>query len=270
LIDVAACRRKCEGCTDFTACWRVGDARGRIATLRIDGDRIAVEHPICQSRIDHERRERQAYLLRESGLTDEDRNYRFRNFPEAQFKRHETIVRTAQDFGTTYNGGQARGSYFAGPPGIGKTHLMLAILNACIGRGIHVIFDRADAIKDRLHAAAKSKDEHAVRELIDLYSTVPLLAIDEYAQEPLNDHWLQWQIDILNTRYRLGLPTLFTSNFDPVEVYENYMNDAREKQILALRSRIYAMARLMFMTGEDNRITYLGDALGPEEVDDGV
>jgi primosomal protein DnaI len=84
---------------------------------------------------------------------------------------------------------------------------------------------------------------------------VPVLAIDEFAQERANEFTLDKVFRIINYRFSNKLPTLFTSNYEPPIVYRTF-ND-QTKTVDAMISRIIQMTKIGRLTGPDARLQHM-------------
>ena len=261
LFDAADCRIKCRNCDNFASCWREGDARGRVPKVTVTDGILRIEPVTCIPYRKHLADEQQARLRSFSGMTEDHKTFTFETYPKEQAERHRSIYQWALEIAETYDGGRAKGLYLYGPTGIGKTHLMLAILNRLNERGVTSVFVRADGLLDRLREAIRADED--VDAVLERFATAPALGIDEFAQERFKEFGLESLLKILNARVQSGKLTLFTSNFHPAEAYERRYSEAPQ-QIDALRSRLYQLATAARMTGEDWRLMNL-DALGPEE-----
>jgi primosomal protein DnaI len=265
LYEVAKCRRKCDGCKGadgFLSCWRDGDARGTPYKLEVVDDEIRITQPICKPHLAFLHRQKQDALLKQSGMTADDRAFTFENYPGQQLEKHRRIFEWAFNFAEHHQiDEQGQGLFVFGPPGIAKTHLVLAITNRLNERGIPAIFVRTDNLIDQLRHAIASRQD--VDEVLERYMTAQVLVLDEFAQERVKDFSLESILKILNARMRAKLPTFFTSNFVPTMVYQKHF-DAYSEQIEALRSRLLALAIPAKMVGEDHRLNSIDLALGPD------
>ncbi|PWK10193.1 AFG1/ZapE family ATPase [Tumebacillus permanentifrigoris] len=260
ILDAANCRENCRRCTDFAGCWRDDEAKGHVTILTVKDGEIKLQRGVhCKPYREQLNRESQERMLIASGMTAKERGFTFENFPEQQRKRHGDILQHAEGF---LNGQSKSGLYLWGPPGIAKTHLMLAVMNRLNERGTLAVYVRADRMIDQLRDAIRfNGDVDAVQER---YMTAPVLGIDEFAQERLTDYGLESMIKILNARAATGLPTWFTSNFRPDMAYERSYEKYPE-QIDALRSRVALLAIPARMAGEDWRLNSYDLMMGPDE-----
>src|SRR5215470_7529187 len=95
-----------------------------------------------------------------------------------------------------------------GPPGTGKSHLVQAIGQAAIQQGYRVLYREAHKLIEDLADAAL---DHNRREQMELFTTVPLLIIDDLGMRKLPATAAEDLLEIIMRRYEQA-STLITSN----------------------------------------------------------
>jgi len=153
-----------------------------------------------------------AYLARlvEAELADKaDRSVNAR-VHRARF----SMIRTLEEFDFSFQPGlsaarvrelanlsfidQAANVLFIGGPGVGKTHLAIALaLKACTARR-SVLFTEASSLLDQLAAAEVS---HVLGKLLDRLRSVDLLVIDELGYLPIDGRRANLFFQLVATRY---------------------------------------------------------------------
>ncbi|MBX6352908.1 MAG: cell division protein ZapE [Thermoflavifilum sp.] len=251
LVEYLRQRRICGACAGYDQCGKEGDMKGFTQHLQFDGRQLSVAVRRCAPYLQWLMRRRVEQYAALSGEMAQDRTFTLANFPIEQRQKYPRLMRFAEDFAEGFSPGtRAPGLYLFGPPGVGKTHLMLGVFNRLRERGVPCLVIRADSFFDRLrHLLAEGAD---IEPLLDACCSVPVLGIDEFAQERANDFTLEKLFRIVNHRFHAGLPTWFTSNFAPPDIYRKNGADLLES-VPALRSRVMQMAKLARLDGPDAR-----------------
>jgi len=95
-----------------------------------------------------------------------------------------------------------------GPPGVGKTHLAVALGLKAIQQGYRTLFTSATALMTTL---AKAASENRLEEKLKLYGVPKLLIIDEVGYLPIDRHGANLFFQLISRRYEKG-SILLTSN----------------------------------------------------------
>lgn len=102
-----------------------------------------------------------------------------------------------------------RGGY-----GCGKTHLAIAIANACVEQGLPVLFITVPDLLDHLRAAFAPASPQSYDERFDEIRNAPLLILDDLGTEQGTPWALEKLFQLLNFRYMSRLPTVITTNHE--------------------------------------------------------
>ncbi len=147
----------------------------------------------------------------------------------------------------------AKGLFLEGQPGVGKTHLAVAILKQVIqasgARGL--FYDTRDLLR-----IIRSTYDPSIRttelEVLRPVMTADLLVLDDLGAEKTSE-WVEETMNlIVNTRYNERRLTIFTSN------YPDIPNDAEPNSLLfrigsRMLSRLREMCEFVEMDGADYR-----------------
>ena len=97
---------------------------------------------------------------------------------------------------------------FLGPPGVGKTHLALALGFEAVRQGHRVYFANASDLIERL---VKANHENKLEEKIKGFTRFQLLIIDEMGYLPFDSEGAHCFFQLISRRYEKS-STVFTSN----------------------------------------------------------
>jgi DNA replication protein DnaC len=152
------------------------------------------------------------------------------------------------------------GLIFVGPPGIGKTHLAVAVLVELIER--YQVRGRFADFTKLLHQIRSSFDADSpdtrqaiLRPVIE----AEVLVLDELGAQKPSEWVMETLYLIMNTRYTERRPTIFTTNYRLDGEGKKRGGGGGEAESLSSRiapqlvSRLYEMAQTVYLTGLDYR-----------------
>lgn len=146
-----------------------------------------------------------------------------------------------------------KGLFFEGQPGVGKTHLAVAVLKQVVqttgARGL--FYDTRDLLR-----VIRSTYDPSIRttelEIVRPVMTAELLVLDDLGAEKTSE-WVEETMNlIVNTRYNERRVTIFTSN------YEDIPDDSEPNALVfrighRMRSRLHEMCEFVVLDGADYR-----------------
>ena len=146
-----------------------------------------------------------------------------------------------------------RGLFFVGDPGVGKTHLAVAILKQVIlTRGARGIFydtrDLLKLIRGTYNDTNKTTELDVLRPVME----ADLLVLDDLGAEKTSE-WVEETLNlIVNSRYSENRTTIFTSNYD--DNPDSTDPDSLLFRIgFRMRSRLHEMCEFLYLDGADYR-----------------
>jgi len=164
-------------------------------------------------------------------------------------------VEQAKRFASDFPAPQ-KGLCLIGPPGIGKTHLAVAVLRRVIvatgARGLY--YDTRDllrVIRSTYNPLVRTAEMDILRPVMD----AQLLVLDDLGSEKTSE-WVEETMNlIVNTRYNQRRHTIFTSNYEDTPDGESDTQDFTLKERIGFRihSRLHEMCDFLEFDGADFR-----------------
>jgi len=185
------------------------------------------------------------------------------NFVVYPNERLSAALAHAQQFATTFPA-VTKGLCLIGPPGIGKTHIAVAVLRDVVEskrvRGLfYDVRDLLRVIRSTYNPVVRTAEMDILRPVME----AELLVLDDLGAEKPSE-WVEETINlIVNTRYNERRPTIFTTNFEDVPD-ENDLDSLRVRVGFRLHSRLHEMCDFLEYDGGDYRM--LPSNGGPDDL----
>lgn len=213
---------------------------------------MKVLHCACKCSVERNKREaeeqrkrdRMQYLdsMRRTGFPDaEMRKWTFSNDDGGNSKIIEIARKYVDNFDAMRS--QGTGLLLYGNVGCGKSFAAACIANALIDRGTPCMMTNFSRIINRLQESFDGRQKY-----IDNLSRFDLLIIDDMAVERNTEYVWENVMNIVDSRYRSGLPLIVTTNLTIVELADP--SDIRRQRVY---SRLKEMCVPIEVTGADRR-----------------
>lgn len=196
------------------------------------------------------------YRLAHAGIPPEYRRSRFEAF-RGYTDSLGDAVRIARAYAdrwpATGVGADPPGLLLVGPAGVGKTHLVAALLRTLIiNNGVRGLFYKLSALLRLMRDSYNPAIQTTERQILEPVMTCDLLVLDDLGAERLTD-WVADVVDqIIDARYSAGLPLIATTNFADLDNPTDF-NGLLFRVGFRTHSRLHAMCRFVTLVGADYR-----------------
>lgn len=190
------------------------------------------------------KRDRMQYLdsMRRTGFPDaEMREWTFAKSDHSDQRNENIAKKYVANFDTMRE--QGTGLLLCGQVGTGKSFLAAAIANELINQGTPCLMTNFSRIISRI-----SEKFGGDQKYLDDLNRFDLLIIDDLGAERDTDFTWEKVMNVIDARYRAGLPIIITTNFGPKDFADR--GDIRRQRVF---SRLKEMCILLEVKGADRR-----------------
>ena len=183
-----------------------------------------IRTPMCLCKCEVEKKEREEEERLRQDFMRKIKEYRKMGFPESDMEHwtfanddmsNEKITKAMQNY--VDNFGELRkagkGLLLYGSVGTGKTYAACEVANALIDKGYPVLVTNFARLTNTLQGMFEGKQTY-----IDSLNRFELLVIDDLGAERRSDYMQEMVFNIIDSRYRAGLPFIVTTNLTIEEI----------------------------------------------------
>lgn len=220
--------------------------------------------PPCLCKCRQEQRDREEAEHKRILFEDKVKRLRQMGFPEREMQEwtfanadgsNEKLISAAQRYVDNFkefrkNG---KGLLLFGTVGTGKTFISACIANALIDRGYPVLMTNFARIANTVSGMWEGKQEY-----YDSLNDYQLLVLDDLAAERKTEYMSEIVFNVIDARYRAGLPLIVTTNLTSEEL--KHPADISYQRTF---SRLLEMCIPMEVEGKDKRLEKLKADIKP-------
>lgn len=189
-----------------------------------------------------EDRHRRLEGMRRAGFPDaEMRKWTFAADDGGSGKAMQVVHRYVDNFATMMESG--KGLLLYGNVGSGKSYMAACIANALIDQGTPALMTNFSRIVNQLQETFDGRQRY-----LDRLNEFDLLVIDDLAAERDTDYMWEQVMNVVDSRYRAGLPLVVTTNLRLEDLTDP--SDIRRERVY---SRLVEMCIPVKVSGQDRR-----------------
>ncbi|WP_099158728.1 primosomal protein DnaI [Virgibacillus ndiopensis] len=244
--------KQCDKCSSLNGC--INMIKGYSPVLKTDNNEIHIVYEKCHNRVVNEKQKKQQNLIQSLYMPKE-----ILKASVDEFDNNSTRINAIKQTITFLNDAKlslpAKGIYFHGPFGVGKTYFLGAIANELKKINISSMLIYMPEFVREMKGSIK---DDSINEKIDYFKKTDVLMLDDIGAET-QSAWFRDEIlgSILQYRMMERLPVFFTSNYslEQLEIQLSTSNRGGVETVKAGRiiERIKQVSNEVSMTGENRR-----------------
>lgn len=245
--------KNCEKCPSREGCINI--LPGYVPSLEVEGTDIKLIYDKCRRQRSQEQQSYQKSLVSSLHMPREILEASLERMDLEDPDRGGAVAQTVQYIETLGDELPAKGLYFHGPFGVGKTYFLGAIANALSDKQIPSMIIYMPEFVREMKSSIK---DDSLNDKITAFKETPVLMLDDIGAES-QSAWFRDEIlgSILHYRMMERLPVFFTSNYTLNELEKVLMTSSRGdvEQVKAKRitERIKQLSETVYVGGQNRR-----------------
>ena len=220
--------------------------------------------PFCLCQCETERKNKEEAERKRMDFENNVKKLRKAGFPESIMQywtfdnadgSNDKIINAARKYVDNFEEFRksGKGILFFGTVGTGKTYASACIANALIDKGCPVLMTNFARIANTVGGMWEGKQEY-----YDSLNRFPLLILDDLAAERKTEYMSEIVFNVIDARYRAGLPLIVTTNLTSEEL--KHPSDISYQRTF---SRLLEMCIPVKVEGKDKRLEKLKADIQP-------
>lgn len=213
-----------------------------------------VRTPMCLCKCEKEKREKEEAEFRHREKMQEIQRMRSVGFPDREMQKctfenddmsNEKVSSICRKYVENFKDMKQKGKglLFFGSVGTGKTFYAACIANALIDKGYPCLVTNFARLTNTITGMYEGKQEY-----LDSLNNYSLLVIDDLASERNTEYMNEVVFNLIDARYRSGLPIIITTNLTADEL--KHPADMSKQRVY---SRLFEMCFAIEVKGRDRR-----------------
>lgn len=244
--------KQCANCSSLDTC--INMIKGYSPILAVENNEIRLSYEKCYQLVAYDKQKKQQDLIQSLYMPKEILDAAFENIAY-DAARKEAIIQASAFIDQVQSGLPAKGIYFSGPFGVGKTYFLGAIANKLKESNLSSMLIYMPEFVREMKSSIK---DDSINKKVDYFKNADVLMLDDIGAET-QSAWFRDEIlgSILQYRMMERLPVFFTSNYtlEQLEKQLAVSNRGGVEDVKAGRimERIKQVSNEVTMFGENRR-----------------
>ncbi|WP_407269081.1 primosomal protein DnaI [Radiobacillus sp. PE A8.2] len=210
LYEYQSQSKQCSNCASLAQCKNI--LQGYSPYIHIEGNKVQVAYEQCHQKLQYDEQRKKHDLIQSLHMPKDILEASMTQLDFQDPERHQAIREIDRYIQSIDTAEAAKGIYFHGPFGVGKTYFLGAIAKELADKHISSMMIYMPEFVREIKASFK---DDSVNQKIELFKKVDVLMLDDIGAESLSA-WFRDEVlgSILQYRMMQHLPVFFTSNFN--------------------------------------------------------